>query len=74
MIIDITEKMADEKVDDILEMISVDVKRSVNKLNVRFLQGLLCWLRWCGMSEFYESLVYFDGVRMNGSRLIFLLQ
>lgn len=42
MIIDITEKMADEKVDDVFKMISVDVKRSVNKLNVHFLQGLLC--------------------------------
>lgn len=74
MIIDITEKMADEKVDDVLKMISVDVKRSANKLNVHFLQGLLCWLRWSGISEFYESLVYFHSVRMNGSRLIFLLQ
>ena len=74
MIIDITEKMADEKVDDVLKMISVDIKRSANKLNVHFLQGLLCWLRWCGISEFYESLVYFHGARMTGSRLIFLLQ
>ena len=74
MITKITEKMADEKVDDVFKIISVDVKRSANKVNMHSLQGLLCWLTWCEISEFYESLVYFHGVRMNGSRLIFLLQ
>lgn len=74
MITEITEEMADEEVDDVFKIMLVDVKRSANKLTMNFLQGLLCWLRWCETSEFYESLVYFHGVRMHRSRLIFLLQ
>lgn len=35
--------MADEKVSDVLKMVSVDVKRSENKPNVHFLEVRNTW-------------------------------